>query len=85
MRSELNEISLIEQWLLHQLNEDDARNFEARLLIDERFAEKVEAQRVGYRLIRHYARAQERTKLQKIYTLLMDDAVFAGQLNTIFS
>jgi len=43
MRSELNEIWLIDQWLLHQLSEAEARNFEARLLLDEEFAEKVEA------------------------------------------
>jgi len=83
MRSELNEIFLIDRWLLHQLNEDEARNFEARLLLDEAFAEKVEAQRVCHRLIRHYARAQERVRLETIYRILMQEAGFAHQLNTI--
>jgi len=85
MRNELNEIFLIEQWLLHQLNEEEARNFEARLLLDEVFAEKVEAQRVCHRLIRHYARAQERLRLETIYRLLLGEAGFAHQLNTIFT
>ncbi|HTE29397.1 MAG TPA: hypothetical protein VK666_03425 [Chryseolinea sp.] len=85
MRSELNEIFLIEQWLLHRLSEAEARNFEARLLFDEAFAEKVEAQRVCHRLIRHYARAQERLRLETIYRLLLEEAGFAHQLNTIFT
>jgi len=85
MRSELNEIFLIEQWLLHQLSEDDARNFEARLLSEEAFAEKVEAQRVCHRLIRHYGRAQERLRLETIYRILVQEAGFAHQLNTIFT
>lgn len=85
MRSELNEIALIEQWLLRQLSEDEARNFEARLLLDGAFAEKVEAQRVCHRLIRHYARAQERLRLETIYRLLLEEAGFAHQLNTIFT
>ena len=85
MRSELNEIFLIEQWLLRQLSEDEARNFEARLLLDEAFAEKVEAQRVCLRLIRHYARAQERLRLEMIFNLLLKEAGFAHQLNTIFT
>ena len=85
MRSELNEIFLIEQWLLRQLSEAEARNFEARLLLDDAFAEKVEAQRVCHRLIRHYARAQERLGLERIYRLLMEEAGFAQQLKTIFT
>ena len=85
MRSELNEICLIDQWLFHQLSEAEARNFEARLLLDEAFAEKVEAQRIGHRLIRHYARRQERFRLEAIYGLLLEEAGFAHQLNTIFT
>jgi anti-sigma-K factor RskA len=84
MRSELNEIFLTEQWLLSQLSEDEARNVEARLLLDEAFAEKVEAQRICHRLIRHYARAQDRSRLEKIYRLLLNETGFAHQLNTIF-
>jgi hypothetical protein len=85
MRSELNEICLIDQWLLHQLPEAEARNFEARLLLDEAFAEKVEAQRICHRLIRHYGRRQERFRLEAIYGLLLKEAGFAHQLNTIFT
>ena len=85
MRSELNEIRLIDQWLLHQLSEAEARNFEARLLLDEAFAEKVGAQRICHRLIRHYARKQERSRLEAIYGLLLEEAGFAHQVNTIFT
>lgn len=85
MRSELNEICLIDRWILHQLSEEEARSFEARLVLDEAFAEKVEAQRICHRLIRHYARRQERSRLEKIFGLLMEEAGFAHQLNTIFT
>jgi hypothetical protein len=85
MRSELNEISLIDQWLLHQLSEAGAQEFEARLLLDEAFAEKVEAQRFCHRLIRYYARRQERFRLEAIYGLLLEEAGFAHQLNSIFT
>ena len=85
MRSELNEIFLIEQWLTKELGEAEARDFEARLLLDEAFAEKVEAQRICYRLIRHYGRAQERLRLETIYRRLLQETGFAHQLNTIFT
>ena len=85
MRSELNEIYLIDQWLLHQLSEAEVRNFEARLLLDEAFTERVEAQRICHRLIHHYSRRQERFRLEAIYGLLLEEAGFAHQLNTIFT
>lgn len=85
MRSELNEICLIDRWLLHQLSEEEAKDFEARLMLDEAFAEKVEAQRICHRLVRQYARRQERFRLERIYKVLMEEAGFAHQLNKIFT
>ena len=85
MRSELNEVCLIDKWLLHQLSETEAQNFEARLLLDEAFAEKVEAQRICHQLIHRYARRQERFRLEAIYRQLMEETGFAHQLNTIFT
>jgi len=85
MRSELNELLLIEQWLHHQLSETEAEAFETRLLLDEDFAENVEAQRNGYRLIRHYAMAAERSSFETIFRLLMAEVNFAHQINNIFT
>ena len=85
MRSELNEVFLIDQWLLHQLSEAETQNVETRLLVDEAFAEKAAAQRTCHRLIRHYARAQERLRLENIYRQLLKETGFAHQLNTIFT
>ena len=85
MRTELNEICLIDQWLLHQLSEAEAKDFEVRLLQDDAFAEKVEAQRICHQLVLQYGRRQERSRLEAIYRLLREEAGFALQLNTIFS
>ncbi|WP_276482298.1 hypothetical protein [Paraflavitalea pollutisoli] len=85
MRPELNEISLIDLWLLRQLPEAEAQAVEARILVDEAFAEKVEAQRVCHRLIHQYGRRQERFRLETIYRQLLQEAGFAQQLNTIFT
>lgn len=84
MRSELNEVALIDQYLLRQLSNDDERAFEASLLLDEALAEKVEAQRTAHRLIRRYAWREERSRLEAIYRLLLEEADFAHQLKTIF-
>ena len=85
MRNQLNEARRIDNYLLRQLSEEDARAFEARLLLDDMLAEKVEAQRQAHRLIRRYAWREERSRLETIYRLLLDEADFAHQLKTIFT
>ncbi len=83
MRSELNEVYLIDQYLLGRLSREEERVFEANLLLDEAIAEKLEAQRTAHRLIRRYARREERRRLEEIYQLLLDETDFAHQIKTI--
>ena len=85
MRSELSEISLIDQWLFGQLCEEEARAFEARLVLDEAFAEKVDAQRTAHRMVRRYAHGEARNRLERIYQRLLAETDFAHQLKTIFT
>ena len=83
MRSELNEIYLIDQYLLGRLSKEEEQVFEASLLLDEAVAEKVEAQRMAHRLIRRYARKEERRRLEEIYQLLLNEPDFVHQIKTI--
>ena len=83
MRSELNEVYLIDQYLLGRLSIEEEQAFETNLLLDEVIAEKLEAQRTAHRLIRRYARKEERRRLEEIYQLLMDEPDFAHQIKII--
>lgn len=83
MRSELNEVCLIDQYLLGRLSKEDAHVFEANMLLDEAIAEKVEAQRTAHRLIRRYASKEMRRRLEEIYQLLLDEPDFAHQIKII--
>ena len=83
MRSELNEVYLIDQYLLGRLSKEDEQVFEANLLLDEAIAEKLEAQRTAHRLIRSYARKEERRQLEEIYQLLLKEPDFVNQLRII--
>jgi DNA-binding transcriptional regulator YbjK len=85
MRTELDEARQIDQYLFRQLNQDDTREFETRLLLNETLAAKVDAQRTAHRLIRLYARTQERNRLQEIYRNLLTEKNFADQLKNIFA
>lgn len=82
MRSELNEVLLIDRYLMRQLSEAEARTFQTRLLTNEPFAEKVAAQRRAHRLIRWYGR--KKAGLDAIYRQLLDEPAFAHQIKTIF-
>ncbi len=83
MRSELNEVYLIDQYLLGRLSKEEEQGFEANLLLDEAIAEKVEAQRTAHRLIRRYAWRENRRRLEEIYQLLLDEPGFAHQIKVI--
>lgn len=83
MRSELNEIYLIDQYLLGRLSQEEEQVFETNLLLDGAIAEKLEAQRMAHRLIRRYARKEERRRLEAIYQLLLDEPDFAHQIKII--
>jgi len=85
MRSDLNEIAQIDQYLFRQFSEEEGRRFEARLLMSNALAEKVEAQRLAHRLIRLYSRKKERNKIEEIYRQLLEEPAFAHQLKNIFS
>lgn len=85
MRSELNEVCLIDRYLSRQLSEAEVRTFETGLVLNEAFAEKVAAQRTAHRLIRLYGRRRERRRLDEIYRQLLTEANFARQLKTIFT
>jgi len=84
MRSELNEIAQIDQYLFHQFSEEEGKCFEAQLLMNDALAEKVEAQRMAHRLIRLYSRKKERGRIEGIYQQLLEEPAFADQLKTIF-
>jgi hypothetical protein len=85
MRSELIEISLIDQYLFRQLNDDERKTFETSLLVDEALADKVDAQRTAHRLVRQYARNKERGRLEDIYQRLLREPAFIHRLKTIFT
>ena len=80
MRSELTEIALIDGYLLKQLDRAQTQAVEADLLLKEQFAEKVEAQRMAHRLIRLYG---QKSRLEKIYQLLLKEPTFANQLKSL--
>jgi hypothetical protein len=84
MRSDLNEIAEIDQYLFGQLSEEETKRFEASLLINNALAEKAEAQRLAHLMIRRYGRKKELDKLEAIYRLLSEESSFAHQLKTIF-
>ena len=84
MRSDLDEIARIDQYLFRECSEEEEKHFEARLLMNDALAEKVEAQRLAHRLIRRYGRNKERGMIEAIYRLLLDEPAFAHQIKTIF-
>jgi len=83
MRNELNEIALIDSFLFRQLDEAGTRAVQTSILLNNTFAEKVEAQRLAHRLIRLFGRAKERSRLESIYQRLLKEPSFANHINSL--
>lgn len=84
MRRELNEAAEIDRYLAGRLEPELVGDFETRLLLDQEFADKVEAQRQTLQLIRMAGRQRLRIQLGHIYRELMQDRSFAQHLQNIF-
>ncbi|HEV2478567.1 MAG TPA: hypothetical protein VGS79_02840 [Puia sp.] len=82
MRSELNELALIDSYLFRQLDQQQNQMVETSVLLSEAFARKVEAQRTAHRLIRLYGRNEQRRRLENIYQQLLSEPAFANQLKS---
>ncbi|HYE54481.1 MAG TPA: hypothetical protein VD996_06540 [Chitinophagaceae bacterium] len=85
MRKELFEIMQIDHYLLGGLSADERTALDARRIIDPAFSEKIEAQQHVHRLVRLFARKQNKRMLQSMYTRLMNESSFKQQVNNIFS
>lgn len=83
MRSELNELALIDSYLFRQLDQQQNQMVETSLLVNAAFAENVEAQRTAHRLIRLYGRNANRQRLEDIHQLLLNEPAFANQLKSL--
>ena len=70
MRPELEEVQLLELFLQGELEEEKAVEVEIRLLWDEPWRKKVEAQRLAYRAVREAGRQHLRQELRAIHRRL---------------
>ena len=83
MRSELNELALIDNYLLHQLDAEETKDVETNMCVNAIFAEKVDTQRIAHRLIRLFSRKEERSRMEKIYQLLLTEKAFSDQIKAL--
>jgi len=66
MRTSLNELQMLEQYLAHQLEPQDNLLIEAKLLVDKRLQDKLYWQRRSYQLVKTYGREQLRQQLNRV-------------------
>jgi hypothetical protein len=83
MRKELFEIMQIEHYLLGGLSKDERASLDAKRIIDPSFSEKIEKQRWVRRLVKLFARKQQKTKLESIHRRLLAEPSFKQQLKII--
>jgi len=72
MRTSLNDIALIERYLMKQLSESDARDVNIRLGIDFNFRMHLFLQHKVYTLLRQYFKKQVRARAELVHRNVFD-------------
>lgn len=70
MRTSLNEIKIIEDYLFRNMKGEDAALFEAQLVLSSELAEKVQLQKKVYHLIHQCGRNALREEIETIHDKL---------------
>lgn len=76
MRTSLNNIKEIEQYILGESSTEEKLVFEARLVLDDDLRQEVDAQKTAYHLIRQYGRDALRQEIQRIQVRLFTESQF---------
>ncbi|HXS36293.1 MAG TPA: hypothetical protein VN721_06300 [Flavipsychrobacter sp.] len=84
MRKPLVEIEEIERYLEGNMPVKDKLVFQARAIISDDLQGKISLQQRVYKIIRHFARDNQRVRLESIYSNLIKDDHFKSQIETIF-
>jgi hypothetical protein len=72
MKTSLNELRLIENYLLSGLEDGESCLFEAKLILQPKLKEHVYWQNKTYQFVRDYGRKQLKTEIEKIHQTLFN-------------
>lgn len=73
MMTSLNETKRIEEHLIGTSNPEDILIFDAQLILDKEFTEKVEAQKLAYETIQQYGRKQLKNEIKAVHQKLFSE------------
>jgi len=72
MKTSLNELRLIEDYLLSGREDEESCLFEAKLILQPELKEHVYWQNKTYQLVQDYGRKQLKTEIEKIHQTLFN-------------
>jgi hypothetical protein len=72
MKTSLNELRLIEDYLLSGREDEESFLFEAKLILQPELKEHVYWQKKTYQIVEDYGRKQLKTEIEKVHQTLFD-------------
>lgn len=79
----MNDSFLIEGYIFNTLSPEDKLIVDARLITDQSFADKFDAQKTAYMVITEYSRRQLRCEISRIETCIFTDKKYTSFRKTI--
>jgi hypothetical protein len=83
MRTSLNNIKIIEDYLLGRMAPEDSLLFEASMLLNNDLSDDVKYQQISYSIIREYSRQNIRTEIKAVQEILATSPEHAGFMRSI--
>jgi|GEM_PF-2400119 len=85
MRRSLHEVQEIDRYINKELNSGQRILFQAKMILSPGLRIVVADQQKVYMVITHFARNEQRKKLENIYNQLMQEPAFTKEVTSIFS
>ena len=74
MRTSLNEIKLVDEYLLKQAEPSDKLLLEAMLVLDPVLAETITWHKNTHAIVKQYGRKKLKAEIEAVHTMLFNDA-----------
>ena len=84
MRKQLEEIRLLDQYILHKLSAEDKLLLDAKMILSPLLRKNCQQQFQLHQLVLQHGREQLRNKINQLHSRLMRNVDFSNEIHSFF-
>lgn len=83
MKTSLNELKQIDDYIMHKMNAEEVCLFQARLILQAELKEQLFWQQRSYEIIRQYGRRQLKLEIEQLHDKIFQSTEYEGFRNKV--